>query len=125
MTLDTQQWLAPNFKLCEFLHGDDPLPPPWVVKNLTRLAQRLQLVREQLGLPILINSGYRTVAHNLAVGGMKNSYHLRGLAADIIVPGLPASEVQAQLRDWSGGLGSYAHFTHLDIRPYRARWIQR
>jgi uncharacterized protein YcbK (DUF882 family) len=48
--------------------------------------------------------------------------HLSGMAADIVVPGMPASELQRFLRNWSGGMGSYAHFTHVDIRPYPARW---
>jgi uncharacterized protein YcbK (DUF882 family) len=122
--LDPQKFLAPHFKLCEFLHGDDPLPPAWVVNNLTRLAHRLQGIRDLLGLPVLINSGYRTAEHNRAVGGVKNSFHLKGMAADIIIPGMPAAEVQRHLRNWQGGMGSYAHFTHVDIRPYRARWTQ-
>ena len=124
MSLDTQQQLAPNFKLCEFLHGDDPLPPPTVLRNLNLLAHRLQSVRDQLKQPILINSGYRTPEHNRAVGGVKNSYHLKGMAADIIIPGMPAAEVQRHLSDWQGGMGCYEHFTHLDIRPYKARWYE-
>lgn len=124
MVLNTQQLLAPNFRLCEFLHGNDPLPPDWIIHNLTLLAHRLQGIRDLLGRAIIINSGYRTPAHNKAVGGVKNSYHLKGMAADIVVPGMPAFEVQRHLSNWSGGMGCYQHFTHLDIRPYKARWAQ-
>ncbi len=117
-----KQRLTPNFMLSEFLHANDPIPTTWVVENLTRLAHRLQVVRDLLGKPILINSGYRTEAHNKAVGGAPQSLHLSGLAADIVIPGMAAAEVQKFLRNWSGGLGMYAHYTHIDIRPTRARW---
>jgi uncharacterized protein YcbK (DUF882 family) len=43
----------------------------------------LESVREQLGKPVVITSGYRTTAHNEQVGGKPNSSHLKGLAADI------------------------------------------
>jgi len=114
--------LTTHFNLSEFLHGDDPLPPPWILDNLYRLANRLQVIRDLLGRPIIINSGYRTKAHNLAVGGQPNSFHLSGMASDIVVSGMPAPQVQRFLANWSGGLGSYTHFTHVDIRPNRARW---
>lgn len=114
--------LTPNFKLDEFLHGNDPIPPSWILDNLYRLANRLQVVRDLLEKPIIINSGYRTAKHNQAVGGAKNSLHLSGMAADIVVPGMPATDLQKFLRHWSGGMGCYTHFTHLDTRPYRARW---
>ncbi len=40
-------------------------------------------LREWYGKPITVNSGFRTVAHNKAVGGAKNSHHLKGEAVDI------------------------------------------
>lgn len=114
--------LTPNFNLSEFLHGQDPLPAPWILDNLYRLANRLQVLRDLLGKPIIINSGYRSPEHNRAIGGAAHSYHLSGMAADIVVPGMTATQVQQFLKNWSGGLGSYPHFTHVDIRPNRARW---
>lgn len=114
--------LTTNFKLGEFLHKDSPMPAPWILDNLTRLANRLQVLRDILGKPITINSGYRTPEHNKAIGGASDSFHCKGMAADIVVPGMSAPEVQKFLKNWSGGLGSYQHFTHLDIRPSRARW---
>jgi uncharacterized protein YcbK (DUF882 family) len=114
--------LTLNFKLAEFLHGNDPVPPPWILDNLYRLANRMQVIRDLLNKPIIINSGYRTTSHNHAVGGAKSSLHLSGMAADIVVPGMPANELQQFLQGWSGGMGCYTNYTHLDIRPYRARW---
>lgn len=114
--------LTPSFKLAEFLTANAPVPPEWILNNLYRLASRLQVVRDLLGRPIIINSGYRTAAHNEAVGGAPGSKHLTGEAADIVVKGMSAREVQAFLKNWSGGMGRSAHYTHLDIRSKMERW---
>ena len=59
-------------------------PPRWVVSNLERLIMTvLDPLRQQFGGPIIVNSGYRSIAVNNAVGGVPTSQHLRGLAADI------------------------------------------
>jgi hypothetical protein len=53
-------------------------------ENLTNLVDKLlDPVREKWGKPIRINSGYRSIAVNLAVGGSATSQHLKGEAADI------------------------------------------
>lgn len=114
--------LTPNFNLVEFLHPGAPIPPGWIVDNLYRLANRLQVVRDVLGKAIIINSGSRTPEHNKEVGGAKGSLHLKGMAADIVVKGMPAPEVQAFLKNWSGGMGRGATYTHLDIRDKPDRW---
>ena len=54
-----------------------------VVKNLARLAQFLQTIRNELHLPIIVTAGYRSKEVNEAVGGVLSSYHVKGLAADI------------------------------------------
>lgn len=54
-----------------------------VVKNLVRLSEFLQQTRNELHLPIIINSAYRSKEVNEAVGGVSSSAHMRGLAADI------------------------------------------
>lgn len=47
------------------------------------MEQCLDKVREMWGKPIGVNSGYRSAELNRAVGGAKNSQHLRGEACDI------------------------------------------
>lgn len=47
------------------------------------LLSKLDMIREEYGKPIHINSGYRTEAHNEKVGGKPASSHLKGLAADV------------------------------------------
>lgn len=64
--------------------GIDNTPSEAVVKNLNRLIRDvLDPARRQLGSPIIVNSGYRCPELNRAVGGVRNSYHLYGQAADI------------------------------------------
>ena len=47
------------------------------------LLSRLVSLREKLGEPIFINSGYRCKIHNAHVGGASKSFHTYGKAADI------------------------------------------
>ncbi len=64
--------------------GIDNTPSEAVVKNLNRLiTEVLNPARQRLGKPIIVNSGYRCPRLNEAVGGVRNSYHLYGRAADI------------------------------------------
>ena len=76
-----------NFTFKELVKTDtglDNMPNDMnVVKNLARLAQFLQAIRNELHLPIVITSGYRSKEVNEAVGGVLSSYHVKGLAADI------------------------------------------
>ena len=58
--------------------------PPLARENVKALVSEvLDPVREKLGMPIVVNSGYRCEKHNKDVGGVRNSQHLRGEAADI------------------------------------------
>ncbi len=128
--------LTPHFKLSEFfVHNSkfDDESWDWLAKqnqifkkttfgNLQKLAERLEKVREQAREPVHINSGFRCPSVNKAVGGEDNSYHMKGMAADIMILGIPARTVQQKLSGWSGGLGKYPAFTDLEIRPYKARW---
>lgn len=57
---------------------------PQAAANFRALVDEvLDPAREKLGKPIRVNSGYRCPKHNLAVGGVKNSQHMAGEAADI------------------------------------------
>ena len=76
-----------NFTFNELIKtntGLDNMPNDMnIVKNLVRLAEFLQTVRNELHLPIIVDSGYRSVQVNESVGGVSSSYHVKGLAADI------------------------------------------
>ena len=76
-----------NFTFKELIKTDtglDNTPSDMnVVKNLVRLSELLQQIRNELQLPIIVNSAYRSKEVNEAVGGVSSSYHVKGLAADI------------------------------------------
>ena len=82
--------LSPNFTLEELTATNYPdlqlEPSTEVVVNLCKLAITvLQPLRDYMKEPIRITSGFRSNALNRYVGGVANSYHLKGLAADIHV----------------------------------------
>lgn len=87
------------------------------------LVEKLQQLRNELGRPVIITSGYRTPEHNKRVGGASKSLHTLGQAADIVVSGVSSAQVaQAAEKVGFGGIGIYAGFTHVDIGPKR-EWI--
>lgn len=68
--------------------GVSNAPPPDVLANLRRTAATMEHVRAVLnGKPLLVSSGYRSPRVNAAIGGARNSAHLRGLAVDFTCPG--------------------------------------
>ena len=76
-----------NFSFNELTKTDtglDNIPNDMnVLSNLCRLASFLQIIRNELHLPIIVNSAYRSPEVNAKVGGVSSSYHVKGLAADI------------------------------------------
>ena len=85
----------------------------------------LEKVREHFGKPVTVNSGHRCAKYNALVGGAKNSQHVLGRAADIVVLGVSPQEVVKYLLETypdQYGIGRYETFTHVDTRDWRARW---
>lgn len=119
-----------NFSIGEFNCKCGCEMPNDVLVNITKLANQLQFVRDNLARPITINSAYRCVTHNKSIGGSKNSQHILGKAADIVISGLdPILDTYDYLDDLmrtgeilQGGLGMYKTFTHIDIRKTKSRW---
>ena len=76
-----------NFTFKELIKTDtglDNIPNDMnVISNICRLATFLQTIRDELHLPIIVNSAYRSPEVNEKVGGVSSSYHVKGLAADI------------------------------------------
>lgn len=64
--------------------GINNTPSSEIVGNLEQLVNKvLDPLREEFGKPIIVNSGYRSLELNRAIGGAKNSQHTLGQAADI------------------------------------------
>ena len=83
-------------------------------------------IRAIIGKPISINSGLRCKTHNANVGGVSNSQHILGKAADL---GCPIGCTTAQMASIAesimgntGGIGIYPWGIHIDTRSAKSRW---
>lgn len=125
---DGNRKLSPGFAVREFRcrDGTDTI---MIDEGLVVL---LQCIREHFGKAVTVTSGYRTAAHNTAVGGSKSSQHLLGRAADIQVAGVSPDAVAAyaeSLMPTWGGVGRYPvkagrakGWVHVDTRANKSRW---
>ncbi len=121
--------LEENFSLSEFICRDGSVVPEELMDNVRLLAKNLQVLREHVGKPVIIISGYRSPKYNRKIGGAKKSQHMQAKAADIKIPGMSPAEVKATIVELikegkmhSGGIGLYTTFTHYDVRGWNARW---
>lgn len=105
-----------HFKLSEFACrccGENKISP--------LLVEKLDTARAIAKTPFVITSGYRCPKHNEAVGGVSNSKHLEGLAADILT-----SDSKARYKILSSLLAAgftsmilYKHFIHVEYSEAR------
>jgi putative chitinase len=123
-------WQNPTDKISEFFtvgeatQNDDrriPTPGSEVEANILALAKELDKVRKEWGSPIGVTSWYRPPTINREVGGVSNSQHITGCAADIYpLNGKDMAFEQFLDKHWGGGLGygqaSGRGFTHIDTR---------
>jgi hypothetical protein len=85
--------LSPHFFLSEAVRSDTAErlnikndPPASVVATMKDTAQEMELLRSMLGVPININSWYRSLELNRALGSKDTSQHLTGEAVDFVAP---------------------------------------
>lgn len=92
-----------------------------------RLLQVLDAIREKIGKPVYLSCAYRCPPHNAEVGGVPNSQHVQGCAADILLPDDMTVDQLATIAEECGadGIGTYYddQFVHVDTRGYTARWV--
>ena len=112
---DANENVGKYFKVKEFACKDGSQ----VVFIDSYLVSILDILRNQVGKPVHITSGYRTPARNKAVGGAKYSYHTRGMAADIRIEGMTAKEIANKLNKiipFGCGIIVYNTWVHIDTR---------
>ena len=115
MNTDGNVKLGKYFKVKEFACKDGS-PIVFVDDYLYTI---LDILRNKIGKPIIITSGYRTPEWNKKCGGAKYSYHIRGMAADIRVNGMSARELAKKLNaivPEECGIIVYESWVHFDVR---------
>lgn len=111
--LSDEAQIAPNFLLGEVMQlykGRYALFMPHVI-------EKLQSLRDSIGGPLFINSGYRNVTYNASVGGVAHSRHIYGDAVDIDSSAASLEELQQQCESLGASFTSlYESHVHCDWR---------
>ena len=97
--------------------------PAEIDMNMVKIADE---IRSRIGKPIHINSGLRCKTHNANVGGVSNSQHLFGNAADLGCPSgctpIQMASIAEDVMGDTGGIGIYSWGIHIDTRTTKSRW---
>lgn len=100
-------------------------PPPALLNNVLMLARFLEIVRERVGVPLHVNSWYRSPEYNAVVSVAERSLHPLGVAADFWAssqtPLALARGVLEMPEAPKLGVGLYRSFVHVDIRGFVGR----
>lgn len=117
--------LSRNFVLDEFLHLDkypeNEIPTQCLVNLEYGVATILQPLRDKLKCPIIITSGYRCPTVNKLVGGVANSQHISGCAADLYPANLKKfTECIEFLKNskFTDQLLTGSHWLHVSWQPH-------
>lgn len=117
---DANENVGKYFKVKEFACKDGS-PIVFIDDYLCTI---LDILRNKLGKPVIITSGYRTPEWNAKCEGAKYSYHMRGMAADIRVNGTSAKELANKLDKIvpdECGIIVYKSWVHFDVRKAKYR----
>ena len=116
--------LTEHFTLEELTHTDhrefDNTPNADQINNLERVAELLEQVKKMFGgKPIMVNSAFRSLQVNAAVGSKPTSQHCLGCAADIRVPGMTPDEVVKAIRasdlQYDQLIREFDSWTHISV----------
>lgn len=114
-----------NFTISELIHSDTALknginntPDTKSLDNMLELIVNcLQPIREKLGKPMIITSGYRNSQVNKLVGGAATSQHTKGQAADFTVSGMTPAKVVEFIKnsgvEYDQLINEYNQWTHI------------
>ena len=123
--------VSEHFSLSEFRPGGVPTRGSQASYKFIRLSpalvRALEDIRAKAGEALHVTSSYRPPDYNREVGGVSNSTHIDGLAADIYCDGLSTNalyDICLKVIGPRGGVGYYpkSGFVHVDLRGYEARW---
>ncbi|MEJ2886324.1 DUF2272 domain-containing protein [Actinomycetospora aeridis] len=120
--------LAPNFTVGELVSSGGRAAE--VARISPALVRCLQAVRDRVGKPVTVSSGYRSWARNVELYRGRGqtptkSRHCSGQAADISVAGMSGLDLAKALLDACGrdvAVGIGATYAHVDVRGTWARW---
>jgi zinc D-Ala-D-Ala carboxypeptidase len=121
--------LSKNFSLAELTVTSKPFdntPNAQQIENLRALAENiLQPLRDEIGKPIRVTSGFRSPKVNAAVKGSKTSQHLQGQAADIKVDGMTPRQVELTIvglgLPFDQVINEYDSWVHVSYGPRHRR----
>lgn len=109
--------------------GKNALPAKGLWKNIGNTALMLDEIRHRLGYSVHINSAYRNLAYNTCIGGESASLHMqynaidfRGSSGSAAAWHAVAKAVRASDARFTGGIGRYNTFVHIDTRGHKADW---
>jgi len=91
------------------------------------LLDKLEELRAAVGKPLVCFSWYRCPEHNKKVGGAPKSQHMSGKAVDLSAAAIGVDNLAAAAEKVGfDGIGKYykQNFVHVDVRGYKARWIE-
>lgn len=113
-------FMTPNFTYEELTCTNtglpnDPPPRSHTIACLKAVARILQQVRDTFGKPIYINSGYRSPLVNAKVGGVRNSFHVKGCAVDIATR-------QYDVKELATLEGLFSHWRPIEFIKYDTFW---
>lgn len=125
VTEHVNEKVSEHFTISEFKCTDNSR----VVVLNKALIDVLETIRKHFNKPVIINSGYRTVAYNSQLkNSSPKSQHTHGNAADIRIPGITPLALYNFINSFyrnSLGLGLYDTFVHVDVRDGNGRWDYR
>lgn len=120
--MDPTAWKRLNSFFRCIQTGKETVISPSLFLLLDGVHRRLE-ARER---PFVLYSGYRSPSYNRVLSRLdrhvaRNSYHMKGMAADVALNSIRLSEIREAARDFcGGGIGRYSDFIHLDVGPVRS-----
>ena len=122
-----------NFKLSELIHSDTAIK--WNINNMPDINSLdcmldlivfcLQPIRELLGMPMIITSGFRSKDVNTLIGGKPTSQHCKGQAADFIINGMSVPEIIQKIKqsgiEYDQLINEYNKWVHISYIKGKCR----